>query len=172
MVINRVFYLIKNLLSRKSIYLFIKALKHYLEEHIIEISKLRLQGRTSIHPTVHFRCAENIIIGNNTRIQPYACLWASPNSKIIIGNNTGIGPHTVMFSSNHQYKKGEIYYNQPFVEKDIHIGHDVWIGARCVILAGVSIGDGSVIGAGSVVTRDIPPFSVAVGAPAKVLKDR
>lgn len=52
------------------------------------------------------------------------------------------------------------------------IGRDVWIGASCVVLSGVSIGEGSVIGAGAVVTRDIPPFSIAVGNPARVIGSR
>lgn len=54
----------------------------------------------------------------------------------------------------------------------IHIGNDVWIGANACILAGVTIGDGAVIGAGGVVTKDIPPYAVAVGNPAKVIKYR
>lgn len=52
------------------------------------------------------------------------------------------------------------------------IGHDVWIGCNCVVLAGVNIGIGAVIGAGSVVTKDVPPYAVVVGNPAKVLKYR
>ena len=56
--------------------------------------------------------------------------------------------------------------------KPVVIGDDVWLGRRAIILPGVCIGNGSIIGAGAVVTKDIPPFSVAVGVPAKVIKDR
>lgn len=52
------------------------------------------------------------------------------------------------------------------------IGNDVWIGRRAIIMPGVSIGDGCIIGAGAVVTKDVPPFSVAGGVPAKVIKSR
>ncbi|YAK87873.1 DapH/DapD/GlmU-related protein [Paenarthrobacter nitroguajacolicus] len=55
---------------------------------------------------------------------------------------------------------------------EITIGRDVWVGASCVLLGGVTIGEGSVIGAGSVVTRDIPSYSIAVGNPARVVSRR
>ena len=55
---------------------------------------------------------------------------------------------------------------------DITIGSDVWIGARAIILSGVSIGDGAIIGAGAVVTRDVPPYAIVGGSPAKLLKYR
>lgn len=55
---------------------------------------------------------------------------------------------------------------------DVVIGHDVWIGARCTILAGVKIGIGAVIGSGSVVTKDVPPYAIVGGVPAKVIKYR
>jgi acetyltransferase-like isoleucine patch superfamily enzyme len=61
---------------------------------------------------------------------------------------------------------------QPRREADVIIGRDVWLGARVIVLAGVTIGDGCVIGAGSVVTRSLPPNSIAVGAPARVVGER
>lgn len=54
----------------------------------------------------------------------------------------------------------------------ITVGHDVWFGARCIVLGGVTIGNGAVIGAGSIVTRDIPPYAIAVGNPARVIRYR
>lgn len=54
----------------------------------------------------------------------------------------------------------------------ITVGHDVWFGARCIVLSGVTIGNGAVIGAGSIVTRDIPPYAIAVGNPARVIRYR
>ena len=78
-----------------------------------------------------------------------------------------------MFSSNHNTKDVSLPMNvQPWVERDIVIGNDVWIGSNSVILAGVKIGDGTVIGAGSVVTKDIPAFVVAGGVPARTIKPR
>ena len=54
--------------------------------------------------------------------------------------------------------------------KPIHIGNDVWIGARSIIMDGVSIGDGAIVAAGSVVTKDVPPYAVVGGSPAKIIK--
>ena len=57
-------------------------------------------------------------------------------------------------------------------EQPIHIGNDVWIGTRAIILSGVTVGDHSVVGAGAVVTKDVPPYAVVGGVPAKILKMR
>jgi acetyltransferase-like isoleucine patch superfamily enzyme len=59
--------------------------------------------------------------------------------------------------------------HQPRIEEDIVIGRDVWLGARVIVVAGVSIGDGCIVGAGSVVTRSLPPNSIAVGSPARIV---
>ena len=57
-------------------------------------------------------------------------------------------------------------------EESCHIGNDVWIGTRVIIMSGVKVGDGAVIGAGAIVTKDVPPYAVVVGVPAKVIKYR
>jgi acetyltransferase-like isoleucine patch superfamily enzyme len=121
---------------------------------------------------VTFRRAENIEIGTHVRIQPYCAIWASPKGKISIGQYTGLGPGTVVFSSNHQFVPGMPYYKQPWREEAVTIGRDVWVGAGCVILPGVTIGDGAVVAAGSVVTRDVPAGAVVAGVPARVIKSR
>jgi acetyltransferase-like isoleucine patch superfamily enzyme len=61
----------------------------------------------------------------------------------------------------------------PFEEKSkVYIGSDVWIGARAIILSGIKIGNGAIIGAGSIVTKDVPPYAIVVGSPAKIIKYR
>lgn len=141
-------------------------------DHLRPLSELRTGSPCEIHPSVSLRHARNIEIGSHTRIQPNAVLWASPNAKIVIGDNTGLGPGAKLFASNHQFKAGEPYHKQPWTERDIRIGNDVWVGAGTIIVAGVTIGDQCVIAAGSVVTKDIPPGVVAAGVPARVLKER
>ena len=141
-------------------------------DHIEPWTKIKRQPKTHIHPTVSFRQAQNIEIAPNVRIQPYCCLWASPNSKIVIGQFSGLGPGTTIFSSNHQFIPGVPYTQQPWTEKTVTIGRDVWVGAGSIILPGVTIGDGCVVAAGSVVTKDVPPGSVVGGVPAKLIKGR
>jgi acetyltransferase-like isoleucine patch superfamily enzyme len=89
---------------------------------------------------------------------------------IEIGNDVIIGPGVSLFSENHNYKD----INTPIrlqgeTRKKIVIEDDVWIGANAIILAGVYIGKHSVVGAGSVVTKDVPANSVVVGSPAKLV---
>lgn len=141
-------------------------------DQIIPWTQLPRRERTVIHPSVSFRRAENIELGSHVRIQPFCCLWASPNAKIIVGQYSGLGPGTVIFSSNHQFVPGLPYYKQPWTEKTVTIGSDVWIGARCVILPGVTIGEGAVVVAGLVVTRDVPAGAVVGGVPARIIKTR
>ncbi|RZM27908.1 MAG: acyltransferase, partial [Pedobacter sp.] len=90
---------------------------------------------------------------------------------VTIGNNVIIAQNVVMSGLNHVYEDINIpILRQPVVTKPIKIEDDCWIGANAVITAGVTIGKHAVIAGGSVVTKDIPPFSVAGGNPAKILK--
>lgn len=90
-------------------------------------------------------------------------------AKVIFGNNVFIGPNCSFYTVNHPLdyetrNKGLEY------AKRITVGNNVWMGGNVVVLPGITIGDNSVIGAGSVVTKDIPSNSVAVGNPTKVIK--
>lgn len=89
---------------------------------------------------------------------------------VTIGDRTLIGPNVSIYAAGHpiapEDRATQWEYGAP-----VHIGNDVWIGGSCVILAGVNIGEGSVVGAGSVVTRDVPPNTVVVGNPARVLRE-
>lgn len=91
-----------------------------------------------------------------------------------IGCHVMMGPEVLIYTQNHDFSRVDITMDkQGFSEeKQVIIEDDVWIGARVIILPGVKIGRGSVIGAGSVVAKSIPEYSVAVGNPAKVVKRR
>ncbi len=93
---------------------------------------------------------------------------------VSIGNNVMMGPDVLIYTTNHEFNNKNVPMQQQGyqLEKPVSIGNDVWIGARVIILPGVHIGDGVVIGAGTVVTKDIPAYSVCVGNPAKVVKER
>jgi len=147
-------------------------LGYFIHDHVAPISKMHIAGNPRIHPSASLRCGENIYFGVNSHINQFCCIWASPSSKIVMGDNLLMGPGVKMFSSNHGTDSSSQMNVQQFSEGDIVIGNDVWIGANCVILSGVTIGDGAVIAAGAVVSKDIPPYTIAGGIPAKVIRER
>ena len=94
---------------------------------------------------------------------------------IEIGEGTIFSHEVQVFARNHYYDGEDLSalpYDERFVEKKVTIGKYVWVGARVTILPGVTIGDGCVIGASSVVTKDVPPGAVIAGNPAKIIKYR
>lgn len=88
--------------------------------------------------------------------------------RIVLGNNVRVAPHVRFHAAAHEI--GDLEYRHSGAP--IRVGNDVWIGAGALILPGVTVGDRSVIGAGSVVTRDVPPDVVAAGVPARVVRAR
>lgn len=109
----------------------------------------------------------NVIIGDRTIIG----MGNTIIGPVTIGNDVMFAQNIVVSGMNHGYEDVDVPPSiQKEICKQINIADDVWIGANCVITAGVSIGKHSVIGAGSVVTKDVPSFSVAVGNPARVIK--
>ena len=109
-------------------------------------------------------------IGNNSGIG-IDCEVYGP---VTIGNNVMMGPEVVIYTSGHKHDRIDI----PMMEQGssetqpVIIGNDVWIGRRAIIMPGVTIGDGVIVGAGAVVTKNIEPYMVAVGVPAKAIKSR
>lgn len=102
----------------------------------------------------------NVFIGKNSTLVAY--------SDLHIGDGTLFGENVSIHTENH----GPAGRRQEFTSAPIFIGEDVWLGAGVVVTGGVSIGDGATIGANAVVVRDIPPGAVAVGVPARVIKER
>ena len=114
-----------------------------------------------------------IKVGKNTSFNTGVHINAAVCGKINIGNNCLIGPNVIMRTANHIFAKIDKPIRlQGHKCENILIEDDVWIGANVVITGGVSIGKGCVIGAGSVVTKNIPEYYIAVGVPARVIKTR
>lgn len=113
-----------------------------------------------------------IKIGKNVGVNAYCIIYGAEGGTEI-GDDVLIGAFTMIISSNHNFSRTDIPINQQGLSsKGIKIGNDVWIGARVTILDGVEIGQGAVIGAGSLVSESIPAYSVAVGSPARVIRSR
>lgn len=122
------------------------------------VSKLDMYFPVFIEPV------ENVIVGENVSINAFVHIWA--NATVTIGENSMLAAHVQISSSTHDYH--EPVMRDRRIDLPVTIGRNVWIGSGAIVFPGVSIGDNSVIGAGSVVTRSIPSDCVAFGAPARV----
>ncbi|WP_299938751.1 acyltransferase [uncultured Pelagimonas sp.] len=111
-----------------------------------------------------------ITIGANCYINRRTMIDASLS--VEIGAHCMIGPECYITDHDHGTALGQPVGQQPLIEAPVRIGEDVWLGAQVKILKGVTIGAGSIIGSGSTVTRDIPENVIAVGSPARVVRDR
>lgn len=163
---------LRYLFSLKSIKAFSRLICWYILDHIVPIAKMNISGKARISPTASVRYGENIYLGKNAHISQYCCLWAGKNSKIVLGDDLLMGPGVKIFSLNHGINAGDPMNIQPPTEKDVIIGNDVWLGANTIVVAGVTIGDGVITAAGSVVTKDVPEYTIVGGNPAQVIKKR
>ena len=117
----------------------------------------------------NFRCEMgcNITIGSHAYIN-FDCVMLD-NAPITLGDYVWVAPMVGLFATNHaldfEERKNGMCQSKPIV-----IGDGVWLGGHVSVLGGVTIGEGAVVGAGAVVTHDIPPYSVAVGNPARVIR--
>jgi len=114
----------------------------------------------------------SIKVGPLTHIQP-RCLLSAYKGPILIGRRVDIAPYCAFYPYNHGMEEGQPIRRQPLQSKGgITIEDDVWLGFGVIVLDGVKIGKGAVVGAGSVVTKDLAENSISSGVPARVLKMR
>lgn len=125
----------------------------------------------SIRDSVHLHNIGSLGLGTNVSIHPMCYIDATGG--ISIGDNVSIAHGTTIMSSSHLFDALDTPINDQGVNlAETVIESDCWIGAQSVIVAGVRVGHGSVVGANSVVTRDVPAWSVVAGSPARVIKYR
>jgi acetyltransferase-like isoleucine patch superfamily enzyme len=145
-------------------------------------AKIRSRSRIDVFPwnrfeignltTIEDFCTVNngsgaVLLGNRVRVGIGSVIIGP----VTMGNGSGLGQHVFVSGFNHGYKDGSRNSSvQPLDIKPVLIEDDAHIGANSVITAGVTIGTRTQIGAGSVVTKNIPPYSIAVGNPCKVIK--
>jgi len=139
----------------------IKVLKHFLKQAGHPIN---------IQPGVTIAGLHNVSIGNFSGIGRGSSIYAVDT--VEIGNDVMIGEEIIIYTSNHGIRLSQIMRCQGMEKAPVKIGNDVWIGARVIVLPGVTIGDGSVVAAGAVVTKDVNPYSIVGGVPARKIKDR
>lgn len=114
---------------------------------------------------------EGLRVGDHSNIGAYAYIGCS--GYIEVGNNVMMGPRVTLLAENHLIGRVDVPMIRQGVERKIlSIADDCWLGAGCIVMAGVQIGRGAVVAAGAVVTRDVPPYSVVAGVPARVIRSR
>ncbi|WP_069472604.1 acyltransferase [Candidatus Marithrix sp. Canyon 246] len=145
----------------------INRLKKYLLKRRLGISKKNID----ITANSTFGNYENIIWHDNIYIDPMAYIWAVGGLEIC--ENVIIGPRVTIHTSNHRYEDATMLpYDGYSYKKKVTIEKNVWIGDGTFIVPGVTIGEGSIVAMGSVVTKDVPKYSLVGGNPARVIKER
>lgn len=153
------------------------------------IKKFLLSIKKRIRVEYHTRKAKRIMKSYGERLRVnHPCLFTKNTSvgdycnfngmivagggKLVIGNYFHSGVECMIITQNHNYEGEAIPYDNSYVMKPVTIGDCVWFGNRVTVVGGVTIGEGTIIAAGAVVTKDVPPLAIVGGNPAKVIKYR
>lgn len=142
------------------------------EEGMFIGNHVRIRERVWIQATSLLdRPGKGLVVGDNTYIGPGSMLGAGGG--IRIGRNVILGASVDLLAEDHDFSDADRpIFEQGVTRKGIVLEDDVWIGNRAIVLDGVRIGQGAVLGAGSVLTKDLPSYSIAVGNPARVVGHR
>ena len=124
-------------------------------------------GRDS-YIAAHVYLTGDVELGDSSTLNPFAVV----RGRVRIGDGVRIGAHASLLGFNHSMEPDEPVYRQPVTSKGITVGDDVWIGSNAILVDGVTVGAHSVIGAGAVITKDVPEWSVMAGNPARRIRDR
>jgi maltose O-acetyltransferase len=111
-----------------------------------------------------------IVVGARTYVNRFTMIDASDH--VAIGERCMIGPYCYITDHDHGFWAGAPVAGQPLVSRPVRLGNDVWLGAGCIILKGVEIGDGAIVAAGAVVTKTVAPQMRVAGIPARVIGTR
>ena len=123
-------------------------------------------GLTVNHPCVF---ETDITVGNHCNFNG---IKMAGGGKVRIGNYFHSGIDCMIITQNHNYEGEMIPYDNTYVYKTVNIGDCVWFGHRVIVVGNINIGEGAIIAAGAVVTKDVPPLAIVGGNPAKVIKYR
>lgn len=139
---------------------------HGYRRFVYRLFGIKIGKGSTIHTKARFYDPRNIIIGEDTIIGEGAVL--DGRAKLTIGNHVDIASEVMIYNSEHDIESGD------FKAKDgpVRIDDYVFIGPRVIILPGVTVGKGAVVAAGAVVTKDVPPYAIVGGVPAKIIGER
>ncbi|MFB4351386.1 acyltransferase [Microbacterium sp. CR_7] len=145
-----------------------------LSQHgIVFGDEVSIGAGTAIRPSSYYGGEAGVGLRVGDRSSFATGCFIGCSGSIVIGDDVMLGPGVRVYSENHVFADPEAPIKSQGVERgEVVIGDDCWIGSGVTITSGVTIGRGVVIGSGSVVTRDIPDFSIAAGSPAKVIRSR
>jgi len=139
---------------------------HHVRRFFYRLAGVKIGWGSTLHMGTRFYQPNNIVIGQDTIIGENAVL--DGRDKLIIGNHVAIASEVMIYNSEHAINDS----NFSAISAPVIIEDYVFIGPRAIILPGVKIGKGAVVGAGAVVTKDIPPFAIVGGVPAKIIGER
>jgi acetyltransferase-like isoleucine patch superfamily enzyme len=144
---------------------------NFLKTLFLRLCGAKVGKQVVYYPSLWISPPKDLEIGDKVDLALNVLITCSGG--VSIGDRTLIGYGTKILSSNHVIPdKNTKIFDAGHQNKKVTIANDVWIGANCIILPGVSIGEGAVVAAGSVVTSDVAPFSIVAGVPAKLIKYR
>ncbi|AFP20444.1 acyltransferase [Geobacter sulfurreducens] len=129
----------------------------------------RCGNNVTIWDGVQIDKPSNLVIGNNVSINRGSFINAEGG--VFIGSDVLIGPNVIIYSQNHNFTGEELTRLCGYQKAPVVIEDNVWIASGCILLPGIKLGKGCVVGAGSIVTRDVPPKCLALGSPARVVKE-
>ena len=133
---------------------------------VLRLFGMKGSGISLIYSTVKIYAPWNLNIGNRSCIGPRVEIYNK--AKVVVGDNVVISQDAYICTASHDITSPVM----SLVTKPVHICDGAWIASRAIILPGVTIGEGAVVAAGAVVTKDVPPFTVVGGNPAKFIKNR
>jgi acetyltransferase-like isoleucine patch superfamily enzyme len=152
------FYIYNSFVTNIPVY----CIRHFYLKNLL---KFKIGEGTAIHMGCFFT-GKNITIGNNTVVNRNC--YVDGRSSIQIGDNVSVSPETYILSLDHDSQSSKF----ETINKQTVIGNNVWIGVRAIILPGVVLNEGSIVGAGSIVTRSTEKFDIVAGNPAKKINSR
>jgi acetyltransferase-like isoleucine patch superfamily enzyme len=157
-----------------TLYYFLKFRCFVHPRATVQVSRnIRFGRKTTVHPYSRIIISGGrLSIGTESNVQSFSTI-AAGDSEVVIGDHVRVGPNCNLLGENHRFERRDVpIHKQGNVPKGLRIGDDVWIGSNSVILPGVQLARGCIVGAGSVVTRDVPEYVIVVGNPAKLLRER